>query len=193
MKGHNTNSLLVPVKQSYLRQELWQCVTVCQCTRDVCFESGGGCLWITCYSISNCMCFYPKSHTATLYCLTCICFLSVYTVYFILDFILYTNFANQFIIGFEINYKIFWIYFKTFSFLLYGLMMAINVAKTCGCWHCCIECCVDGSFVDFIHRLTTDWSEIHIFKLHNCISVLSGNILLAQRNRAVTHIFSFGG
>jgi len=25
------------------------------------------------YSICNCMCFYRKSHTATLYCLTCIC------------------------------------------------------------------------------------------------------------------------
>jgi hypothetical protein len=39
------------------------------------------------YSICNCMCFSSKSLTATLYCLTCICFLSVYTVYFILDFI----------------------------------------------------------------------------------------------------------
>jgi len=33
------------------------------------------------------MCFYLKSHTATLYCLTCKCFLSVYNVYFILDLI----------------------------------------------------------------------------------------------------------
>jgi len=39
------------------------------------------------FSICNSICFYQKSHTATLYCLTCICFLSVYNVYFILDFI----------------------------------------------------------------------------------------------------------
>jgi len=42
---------------------------------------------LICYSICNCVCFYPKSHTTTLYCLTCICFLSVCSVYFILDFI----------------------------------------------------------------------------------------------------------
>jgi len=39
------------------------------------------------YSICNFICFYPKSTTATLYCLTCKCFLSVYNVYFILVFI----------------------------------------------------------------------------------------------------------
>ena len=83
--------------------------------------------------ICNCMCFYPTLQAATLYCLTCMCVLSVYSVYFILDFILYTNIANEFIISFEIMYQILQLYIKTFSFLLYGLMMAINVAKTCGC------------------------------------------------------------
>jgi hypothetical protein len=42
---------------------------------------------LICYSICNCVCFYPKSHTATLYCLTCVCFLTVCSVYIILDFI----------------------------------------------------------------------------------------------------------
>ena len=96
------------------------------------------------YSMCNFMCFYPKLRTATLYCLTCMCVWSVYSVYFILNFILYTNIANEFIISFEITYQILQLYIKTFSFLLYGLMMAINVAQTCGCWHCCIECCVDS-------------------------------------------------
>jgi len=59
---------------------------------------------LICYSICNCVCFYPKSHTATLYCLTCLCFLTVCSVYFILDFIFYTNIANEFIIGYEITY-----------------------------------------------------------------------------------------
>jgi len=64
-------------------------------------------------------------------------------VYFILDYIFYTNFASEFIIGFEITYKILGVYITTFSFLLYGLMMVINVAKTCNCWQCYIVCCVD--------------------------------------------------
>jgi hypothetical protein len=59
---------------------------------------------LICYSICNCVCFYPKSHTATLYCLTCLYFLTVCSVYFILDFIFYTNIANEFIIGYEITY-----------------------------------------------------------------------------------------
>jgi len=56
------------------------------------------------YSICNCMCFYPRSHTAKLYCLTCICFWSVYSVCFVLDFILYTDFSNEFVIDFDITY-----------------------------------------------------------------------------------------
>jgi len=55
------------------------------------------------YPICNFMCFYPKSTTATLYCLTCKCFLSVYNVlYFRLNF--YSNFANEFLTWFEITY-----------------------------------------------------------------------------------------
>jgi hypothetical protein len=56
------------------------------------------------YSICSCMCFYPKSHSVTLYCLTRICFFSVYNVYFVLDYIFYINFSNEFIISFEICY-----------------------------------------------------------------------------------------
>jgi len=45
-----------------------------------------------------------------------------------LDFILYTNFVNEFIISFEITYKIMCLYIEIFSFLLYGPFMAINIA-----------------------------------------------------------------
>ena len=38
------------------------------------------------------------------------CVLSVYSVYFVLNFILYTNFTNEFIISFEIMYQILRVY-----------------------------------------------------------------------------------
>jgi hypothetical protein len=95
------------------------------------------------HSICNFCVFLPQ--IKQLHCIALnVCASQVSILCIFLDFILYTNFANEFIISFQITYKILRVYIEMFSFFLYGLMMAINVTKTCGCWHCCIACCVDG-------------------------------------------------
>ena len=87
----------------------------------------------------------------TPYCLICTRCLNVYTAYFILDCIFYTNFVNEFTVKFEISYYILQLRVKTY-FRVCNPMMANNVAETRSCLHCYNVCCVDELSVGFIGR-----------------------------------------
>ena len=63
----------------------------------------------------------------TPYCLICTRCLNVYTAYFILDCIFYTNFVNEFTVKFAMSYIL------KLLFSSVQPMMAINVAETCSC------------------------------------------------------------
>jgi len=103
-----------------------------------------------------------------------------------LDFILYTNFANEFIISFQVTYKILWVYIVTFSFLLYGLMMASNVTKTCSCWHCML--CwwlICWFYPHFNYRLIRK-SRFELAQFHKC--VIRENIVGTGKSGSYTHL-----
>lgn len=89
----------------------------------------------------------------------CICFLNMYTIHFILDYIFYTHFVSESIVKFEIAY-----YscscVSNFLFLLYSLMMAINMPKHVAVDTVYSMCCVDRLFFGFIEILAVNSSYI---------------------------------
>jgi hypothetical protein len=98
-------------------------------------------------------------HHKQLHCnaLIVICFWHVHTVHFILDYTFYTDFANQFLVKFEISCCI-CSCISTFYFLLYSPMMAINIAETSSCCYCLLY--------------TLCWRNICLFYLIYCINLL---------------------